>query len=135
MLSCRNKGNPKFQAYAHFIKPLRDRTEIIASISPNAMSNTTYYWLIFAVYFIVSSGGLSTLAIFIVKTNAEAWRLRSQSFGDLKNRWRNSFSPPHMLKNIGIALWATWLVAVNIYPKVLSTISLVLFIGFIEWTI
>ncbi|MCJ1265106.1 hypothetical protein MMC22_004981 [Lobaria immixta] len=118
--------------------PLRDSTEIIAHVGANAISTTTAYYIIFAVYVIVFSSGLSSLTIFLVNTYASASLLRIKNFSYLKKQWDEVFrSRPIFCRNTArraeMALYISWLQLVNIYAKILSPIAPVSFVVYAEW--
>jgi hypothetical protein len=152
--------------------PLRERPEITSNLLPSMLEDTQYYWVMFAVYFIVSSSGLASLTIFIVRMKAQtqarqrdrvndielegvehgtqrrsslgtitqsaAWNLHGsfeEDFNKAKDGWQTALSRPFELKNMVQSCWTTWWLIVHIYAKVLSPISLILFIVFAELTI
>jgi hypothetical protein len=116
--------------------PLRDPTEIIAVSNAqfDPISSQTFYWLMFALYCIVVSSGLSSLTIFVTKANKNARRLQHQSLIELFQRWKTAFQGPEVPQNVFKALWATWLKLFNYYALALSPIAVLLFLVFIEWT-
>ena len=61
----------------HTARPLRDLTEIVAvaGTSHSPLDSQQLYQIMFALYVIVVSSGLSSLTIFVVKANQHARRL------------------------------------------------------------
>lgn len=120
--------------------PLRDSTEIVADVGANAISSTTAYYVIFAIYIIIISSGLSSLTIFLASTYASASRLRIGRSGCLKDLWNEAYrSRPvfchDTVKRAGFALYFTWLQLTITYAKILSPIAVVLFIVYAEWNL
>jgi hypothetical protein len=114
---------------------LRDPEEITAhDFLDSVDGNEVYMWVMFAVYFVVLFTAFTTLTIFIIRRSARAWELRPQSFIALFHRWLAIFQGPYASRKILGAVWATWLMGTVMYTKVFSSVSLVMFLGVMEWT-
>ncbi|KAH8678800.1 hypothetical protein BGZ60DRAFT_428622 [Tricladium varicosporioides] len=131
------------------VSPFRNADEILAvDLEGWIMLTTDVYWnSMYAVYIFISTAGISTFTLVLLKSRKGAWSHRPRSFNDLRIKWKTAISKakeheststeetPTKLKLVGLALWSTWLSITIIYTRFLSVLVLVGFAVWIEYTI